>query len=121
VRIPPERKGATRVENRTPDGVANPYLAFAAALAAGLDGIVSQLDPGAPFEGDAYMTADCIRTPIVPQYLHEAITALEEDEALGSLLGQPFIKAFAAVKRLESQRFRAHVTDWEFNEYAFHL
>jgi glutamine synthetase len=121
VRIPPERKGGTRVENRTPDGVANPYLVFAAALAAGLDGIDRQLDPGPPFFGDAYMNADCVRTPVVPQYLHEAIAALEEDEFLCGALGPAFVKAFAAVKRLESQRFRQHVTDWEFNEYAFHL
>ena len=121
VRIPPERKGGTRVENRTPDGVANPYLVFAAALAAGLDGIDRQLDPGAAYEGDAYMTADPSKTPVVPQYLHEAIAALEEDEFLCGALGPAFVKAFAAVKRLESQRFRQHVTDWEFNEYAFHL
>jgi glutamine synthetase len=121
VRIPPERKSGTRVENRTPDGVANPYLAFAAALAAGLDGIQRHLDPGPPFSGDAYMSADCVNTPIIPQYLHEAVTALEEDEVLCDLLGPSFVKAFAAVKRLESQRFRSHVTDWEFNEYAFHL
>ncbi len=121
VRIPPERKGGTRVENRTPDGVANPYLVFAAALAAGLDGIDRKLDPGAAFEGDAYAGADPAKTPVVPQYLHEAVIALEEDEILCKMMGPEFIKAFTAVKRLESQRFRAHVTDWEFNEYAFHL
>lgn len=121
VRIPPERKGGARVENRTPDGVANPYLAFAAALAAGLDGIDRRIDPGPAYDGDAYMTADPAKTPIVPQYLHEAVTALEEDGFLCQMLGPEFVKAFSAVKRLESQRFRAHVTDWEFNEYAFHL
>lgn len=121
VRIPPERRGGTRVENRTPDGVANPYLVFAAALAAGLDGIDRRLDPGPAYQGDAYMTADPCTTPIVPQYLHEAVAALEQDTVLCELLGPSFIKAFTAVKRLEAQRFRAHVTDWEFNEYAFHL
>lgn len=121
VRIPPERHGGTRVENRTPDGVANPYLVFAAALAAGLDGIDRKLDPGKPFEGDAYAGADPSTTPLVPQYLHEAVAALEEDTVLCEWLGAPFVKAFTAVKRLESARFRAHVTDWEFNEYSFHL
>ncbi len=121
VRIPPERKGGTRVENRTPDGVANPYLAFAAALAAGLDGIANQLEPGAPFEGDAYSNADPQRTMVLPQYLHQAVDEMERDRALCELLGAPFVQAFGAVKRLEAQRFRAHVTDWEFNEYAFHL
>ena len=120
VRIPPERKSGTRVENRTADGVANPYLVFAAALAAGLDGIDHHLDPGPPFSGDAYSTASP-DTPVIPQYLHEAVTALEQDAVICEALGPAFVKAFGAVKRLESQRFRAHVTDWEFNEYAFHL
>ncbi|TAH53395.1 MAG: glutamine synthetase [Chloroflexota bacterium] len=121
VRIPPERKGGTRVENRTPDGVANPYLAFSAALAAGLDGIVNELDPGKSFQGDAYANADPQRTPVLPQYLHQAVDELERDRALCEMLGPSFVQAFSAVKRQESQRFRAHVTDWEFNEYAFHL
>ncbi|HKZ69959.1 MAG TPA: glutamine synthetase family protein [Anaerolineales bacterium] len=121
VRIPPERKGGTRVENRTPDGVANPYLVFAAALAAGLDGIDRKLDPGPAFEGDAYTGADPNSTPVVPQYLHEAVAALEQDQVLCGMLGPSFVKAFTAVKRLEAQRFRSYVTDWEFNEYAFHL
>ncbi|MBI5030101.1 MAG: glutamine synthetase [Chloroflexi bacterium] len=120
IRIPPERKGGTRVENRTADGVANPYLVFAAALTAGLDGIENHLNPGVPFSGDAYSTASS-DTPIIPQYLHEAVTALEEDAVICEAMGSDFVKAFCAVKRLESQRFRAHVTDWEFNEYAFHL
>ena len=115
------RGGGTRVKNRTPDGVANPYLVFAAALAAGLDGIDRKLDPGKPFTGDAYSGADPSTTPLVPQYLHEAVAALEEDSVLCEWMGAPFVKAFTAVKRLESARFRAHVTDWEFNEYSFHL
>lgn len=121
LRIPPERKGGARVENRAPDGVANPYLIAAAALAAGLDGIDRKLDAGKPFDGDAYAGADPASTPMVPQHLHEALDALEADSVLCEWLGAPFVKAFTAVKRMEVARFRAHVTDWEFNEYSFHL
>lgn len=121
LRVPPERKGGTRAENRAADGVANPYLIFAASLAAGLDGIDRKLDPGAAYEGDAYAGCDPTATPMVPQHLHEAVAALEEDTVLRQWLGEPFVKAFSAVKRLEEARFRAHVTDWEFNEYSFHL
>lgn len=121
VRIPPERKDGTRVENRTPDGVANPYLVFAASLAAGLDGIDRHLDPGPPYVGDAYAITDGDGIPIVPQYLHDAIEALEADEVLCRMMGPAFVQAFTAVKRLECRRFRDHVTDWEFDEYAFHL
>lgn len=121
VRIPPERESGTRVENRTPDGVANPYLAIAAALAAGLDGLDQQFRPGPPFEGDAYATANPADYEGIPQHLNEAIDELLRDEHLCQTLGAEFIQAYTAVKRMEAQRFRDYVTDWEFNEYAFHL
>jgi glutamine synthetase len=57
----------------------------------------------------------------VPQYLHDAVAALQKDEYLCRMMGPAFVQAFTAVKTLEAQRFRAHVTDWEFNEYVFHL
>jgi glutamine synthetase len=121
IRIPPERGNGTRIENRMPDGLANPYLVFAAALAAGLDGIERNLDPGPPFAGDSYELSDPCDIPIVPQYLHEAIAELEKDKYMCFKMGPQFVQAFTAIKQLEIERFRAHVTDWEFNEYAFHL
>ncbi len=121
VRIPTERGKGTRVENRAADAASNPYLVFAAALAAGLDGIERQMNPGEPFVGDAYALCDPREVPSLPQYLHEAIPVLEKDEYLVSAMGEDFVKAFTAVKRLEVQRFNQFVTDWEFNEYAFHL
>jgi len=121
IRIPPERGGGARIENRMPDGLANPYLVFAAALAAGLDGVQRDLDPGPGFEGDAYAITDPGEIPIVPQYLHDALDALARDEYICAKMGPQFIQAFTAVKRMEVERFRAHVTDWEFHEYAFHL
>ncbi|MFQ5614436.1 MAG: glutamine synthetase family protein [Anaerolineae bacterium] len=121
VRIPPERGGGARVENRMADGVANPYLAIAATLAAGLDGIERDLDPGPAYEGDSYEITDPGDIPVVPQYLHEAVEALQKDEYICGMLGPEFVRAFVAVKMLEVERFRAHVTDWEFNEYVFHL
>ncbi len=121
VRIPPERHDGTRVENRAPDGVANPYLAIAGALAAGLDGVDRRLNPGPPYEGDAYAVVNPAEYEIVPQYLHDAIDELLRDEHLCQMLGPEFVQAYTAVRRLEVQRFRDYVTDWEFNEYAFHL
>lgn len=121
VRVPPERGGDTRVENRAPDGAANPYLAIAVALAAGLDGIDRRLNPGPPYEGDAYTTASPAEHEVVPLYFHEAIDELLRDEHLCQMLGPEFVRAYTAVKRLEIRRFREYVTEWEFNEYAYHL
>ncbi len=121
IRIPSERGKGTRIENRSADAAANPYLVIAAALAAGLDGVERQLDPGLAFEGDAYLLADPREMVMVPEYLHEAIPALEGDGYLVEALGKDFVRAYTAVKRLEVQRFNQAVTDWEFNDYAFHL
>lgn len=121
VRIPTERGKATRVENRAADGAANVYLAYAAVLAAGLDGIERQLDPGPPFEGDAYQLLDVTRDPVLPQDLGDALEAFEQDEDLVAAMGKDFARAYTAVKRLEFSRFNQYVTDWEFNEYSFHL
>src|SRR5947207_15129252 len=64
-----------RIECRAPGADANPYLAFAAALAAGLDGVENRIEPPPPFEGDVYGAADL---PQVPRSLNESIHALAE-------------------------------------------
>lgn len=121
IRIPPERKGGTRVENRTADGCANPYLVAAANLAAGLDGIKRRLDAGKPYLGDAYQMTGEEGYAIVPQNLEAALSALEQDEVMLQTLGPGFVQAYLQVKRQEAERFRNYVTDWEINEYSFYL
>ncbi len=114
-RVPRERGRATRIENRAGDGTANAYLASAAALFAGLDGLDRGLDPGEPVSGVAYELED---RPMVPFSLAEALDALEEDAFLSSALGEQFVHAFVAMKRSEVNRFVSAVTDWELREYA---
>ncbi|MCL5959873.1 MAG: glutamine synthetase family protein [Chloroflexi bacterium] len=121
VRIPTERGKASRVENRAADGAANVYLAYAAILAAGLDGIDRKIDPGAPFDGDAYAKLSVDQDPVLPQSLGDAVRAFETDEDLVAALGKSFAQEYTAIKRLEVARFNQYVTDWEFNEYSFHL
>ncbi len=121
IRVPPDRKQGTRVENRAADGSANPYLVMASILAAGLDGIKNQVDPGPAFDGDAYASADPGATGVVPRTMAEALDALEADDILVQALGPAFVKAWTAVKRMEYQRFADYVTDWEFKEYSFYL
>jgi glutamine synthetase len=121
VRVPRERGAATRLEVRLGDGTANVYLAYAAALAAGLDGIRRGLEPPAPIEGFLYdLPEDAQGTPL-PTTFQEALAALDGDEVITAALGERLIDTFKVVKAAELERFRAWVTDWEFAEYALRL
>ena len=119
-RVPNERGPATRIENRAPCASANPYLVYAAAFAAGLDGIEKRIDPGNPIAGDIY-GAEPGTYPTVPLFLRDALEELKADKVLCEALGPELVQAFVAVKEHEIERFRKAVTDWEFNEYAFHF
>src|SRR3954452_5403445 len=121
VRVPPERGGATRVEIRVGDGAANPYLAIAAVLAAGPDGVRRRLEPTEPVAGDAYRADPEHAGGRLPTSLDEALDALEADDVLTTALGTEIVDTFLAVKRFEAERHRAWVSDWEIQEYLHHL
>jgi glutamine synthetase len=114
-----------RIEDRTIDGSANPYLAATAVLAAGLDGIENGLDAGEPNSENLYsksydeLTARGLRT--LPANLFEAIGELESDgvlrRALGAGRGEDYVDYYARVKRDEWFRYHEQVTPWEINEY----
>lgn len=120
VRIPPDGGDRTRVEVRLPDSFANPYLALSGILAAGLDGIERDLDPGPPTTEDVYELEDAPDRR-VPTSLEEALDALQADSALVAALGDPLVDQFVRLKRDEVERFRSTVTDWEVREYADRL
>lgn len=120
IRIPRERAGATRIENRAPCASANPYLALAVGLIACLDGIDNQLDPGDYYVGDVY-GEEPGKYETVPLYMRDAIEALESDKVLCDAIGPHIIQNYLAIKGNEEERFRICVTDWEFNEYFYHL
>lgn len=111
-----------RLEMRLGDGAANPYTAAAAVIAAGLDGVERELDPGAPQNFNFYETSLAeleqkgIKT--LPQSLHEAIEALEADPLFAEQLGADFIDEFIQVKRMEWVEYSRHVSDWELNRYV---
>ena len=121
LRIP----GPGRVEDRTIDGSANPYLAAAAILAAGLDGIEKGLDAGEPNSDNLYTVSyDELRRrglETLPSNLLEATTELERDdvlrEALGKGRGEDYLDYFIRVKRDEWSRYHEQVTPWEITEY----
>ena len=118
IRIPAERGAATRVEVRVGDGSANPYLAIAATLFAGLRGITEELELPDPTEGDAYTQE---QDNALPASLTEALDALEADAYLRDALGAPIVDTFLAMKRFEAERHRQWVSDWERDEYLHHL
>jgi glutamine synthetase len=121
IRVPPERGRATRIELRVGDGAANPYLAIAAMLAAGTDGIRRRVEPPAPVIGDAYRADPAHAGDRLPNDLEDALDALEADAALTAALGAEIVRDFLAVKRFEVERHRAWVSDWEIQEYVHHL
>ncbi len=103
---------ATRIENRAGEPGANPYLAMAAQIASGLDGMARALDPGpaadAPYEGDA---------PLLPRSLGDALATLRADACLNAAFGPFFVDYFIRLKQAEIDRFLAEVTEWEHAEY----
>ncbi|MBA2513255.1 MAG: glutamine synthetase [Solirubrobacterales bacterium] len=121
VRVPRERGAATRLEVRVGDGTANPYLAYTAALAAGLDGIRRELEPPAPIEGMIYDLPEDQQGPALPTTFQEALEALGSDKVIADAFGDRMLEMFGTIKAAELERFRSWVTDWEFTEYAHRL
>jgi glutamine synthetase len=121
VRVPKERGAATRLEIRLGDGTANPYLVYAAALAAGLDGIERGLEPPEPIEGMLYELPEEDQGQPLPITFHEALDALKADPVIVSAVGEKLVDTFETIKTAELERFRVWVTDWEFAEYSQRL
>lgn len=124
IRIPgykPGRENATRVELRSPDPACNPYLAFAAMLAAGLEGIEKGYECPPISTGNLYELTDAERRErgieTLPGDLEMAISAASRSEVLRRCLGDHVFETLLENKRLEWNRFRAHVTSWEVDEY----
>lgn len=101
---------AFRMESRVPGADVNPYLAYAATIAAGLHGIEQGIDPGAAFSGNAYADESLDR---VPHTLVDAITALEGSEAARAAFGDEVHHHLVNTARQEWNSFNRVVTDWE--------
>jgi glutamine synthetase len=99
-----------RVENRIPGADANPYLAFAATIAAGLHGIAKKLPAPRIFEGNAYEDP---KLPQVPKTLREAVAGLEGSKVAREALGDVVVEHYLHTARLEQQAHDSAVTDWE--------
>jgi glutamine synthetase len=103
-----------RIECRTAGADANPYLAFAATLAAGLDGIEKQIEPPQAFEGDVY---GALELPQVPHFLREAIDELDRSQFAREAFGEDVIEHYLHFFRTEQRKFDSVITDWERKRY----
>jgi glutamine synthetase len=101
--------GAKRVECRIPGGDVNPYLAFAATIAAGLYGIENELELPPAFEGNAYESS----VERFPSTLREAVGALEAGAVARNALGDDVVDHYLNYARTEQELFDRVVTDWE--------
>ncbi len=124
VRIPaykPGKESAVRVEYRSPDPACNPYLAFAAMLAAGLEGIEKRYKLPPPSEKNAAEMSDTERTAggieTLPQDLSQAIELAEGSRLLRRTLGDHIFDKFIANKKIEWSNYRAQVTGYELEQY----
>src|SRR5216684_5758503 len=124
IRIPQASRGrpeATRLELRCPDPSCNPYLAFSAMLAAGLDGIERNLELARPVEENLYHFDDTmirkqgVRT--LPGSLEEALNEFARDDVIQSALGAHVCEWFLEAKRAEWSEYRIQVTPWELGRY----
>lgn len=103
-----------RVECRVPGADVNPYLAYAAAIASGLDGVRRGLKPEAPFEGDVY---EAEGLPEVPMSLREATDRFEKSEFARTVFGDEVVDHYTHFFRVEDTAYHAAVSDWERKRY----
>ncbi|WP_027724505.1 type I glutamate--ammonia ligase [Tuberibacillus calidus] len=121
IRVPAKRGLSTRIEVRSVDPSANPYLAMAVLLAAGLDGIKRKLTPPAPVDRNIYVMDKEEREAIgihdLPGTLFEALTVMKQDEVITSALGKHVLSRFVEAKEIEWDMFRTQVHPWERDQY----
>jgi len=110
VRVP----GPGRFELRLPDGAANPYLLQAVIIAAGLDGVRTNADPGRRYDIDMYQMGHTVKgAPKLPLNLLDALREFNKDTTLKAMLGNEFSNAFINLKRKEWDSYAAHFSRWE--------
>lgn len=121
IRVPAPRGNSTRTELRSPDPTCNPYLAFTAMLAAGLDGVLNKIKPPAEIKKNIFhmdekqREADGIET--LPNNLWEAQVALNEDDVICEALGKHIVDDLNRIARIEWDDFRTMVHPWELGRY----
>jgi glutamine synthetase len=124
IRVPmykPGKEKATRIELRSPDPSANPYLAFSVLLAAGLAGVSEKIQPPEPVEKNVYEMSEPERNrrgiKTLPGSLIEAIQITEKSSVVRNSLGQHIFEHFIHNKKIEWERYRIQITSYEIEKY----
>ncbi len=121
IRVPAKRGASTRIELRCPDPSCNPYLAIAACLAAGLDGIEKKIEPPPPCNFNIYELSPEERCKFgigsLPASLEEALKELAADEVIKGALGEHIYERFREAKQKEWDEYRTQVCPWEIEQY----
>ncbi len=121
IRIPTASGHSTRVELRSPDPSANPYLALALVLAAGLEGIEQGLTPPAAVDGNIYELTAAERkrkkVEALPVDLHDALEEMKKDPLVREVLGEHVFEKYLEAKELEWLDYRTKITQWEVDNY----
>jgi glutamine synthetase len=125
IRIPSSRGTSTRVELRSPDPAANPYLALAVCLAAGLDGIKNKLTPPESVDKNIVtMTKEELEKfniKYLPANLYEAVLALEQSELIKNVLGPHTFTRYIQAKKEEWNQYNIQVSRWEIDQYLHRI
>ncbi|MFX1486426.1 MAG: glutamine synthetase family protein [Promethearchaeota archaeon] len=124
IRVPrwfKQRPKSARIELRCPDPSCNPYLAFAVALRAGLDGIKNNLTPPKAVEENVYQFDDLSlltrKIDTLPSSLFEALNELKKSKLLREILGEELFRRYIEIKTKEWNEFKVQVTSWELSKY----
>ena len=121
IRIPAARGKGTRVELRNPDPTANPYLALAVCLIAGLDGIKNKLEVRDSVDANIYAMTKKERRErgidSLPETLIDAVKHLEKDELIMEFLGEETAEKYIEAKKAEWKSYKVAVSEWEVNQY----
>ena len=121
VRVPSARENGTRLEMRNPDPSANPYLAMAVMIKAGLEGIKNEIDPGEQTTSNIFEMSSSRREDkgiiSLPGNIKEAVNYLKQDEIIKETLGQHILENFIEAKEIEWNVYRTQVHEWELDQY----
>ena len=121
IRIPESRRSGKRIELRSPDASANPYLALAVCLAAGMEGICEKILPPKEISQNIFELNEeekkALGIECLPGSLMEAVEEFEKDAFIQKVLGEELSQKFIKAKKAEYDRYRSQVSEWEMNEY----
>ncbi len=116
LRVPHPSLAARRIENCIPGVDCNPYLAIAATLAAGYLGMTQHLEATAPLDSDGY------RLPFqLPRNLDEGLSLMGACEPIAAMLGEPFVRAYFALKETEYEAFFRVISSWKRKHLLLHV